>query len=111
MVTQALPGIAGGDQNHAELLREDRMADYEFCKVDREGPLTIITLNRPEVMNALRPPQHFEMDAIFNDFANDPAQWVAIITGAGEKAFSAGNDLKYQAAGGKMSMPPSGFAG
>jgi enoyl-CoA hydratase len=36
---------------------------------------------------------------------------VAIVTGAGDRAFSAGNDLKYQASGGKMSMPASGFAG
>jgi len=87
------------------------MAQYEFCKVERDGKLTIVTLNRPEVMNALHPPQHFELDAIFNDFASDPDQWVAIVTGAGDKAFSAGNDLKYQASGGKMSMPTSGFAG
>jgi crotonobetainyl-CoA hydratase len=87
------------------------MADYEFCKAEREGRLTIVTLNRPEVMNAVHSPQHFELDAIFNDFANDPEQWVAIVTGAGDKAFSAGNDLKYQAGGGKMSMPQSGFAG
>ena len=87
------------------------MADYEFCKVEREGPLTIVTLNRPEVMNALHPPAHFELDKVFNEFAGDPEQWVAIVTGAGERAFSAGNDLKYQAGGGKMSSPPSGFAG
>jgi crotonobetainyl-CoA hydratase len=87
------------------------MADYEFCKVEREGRLTVVTLNRPEVMNAVHPPAHFELDTIFNDFAADPEQWVAIVTGAGEKAFSAGNDLKYQAGGGKMSMPASGFAG
>ena len=36
-----------------------------------------------------------------DDFAADPEQWVAIITGAGDKAFCAGNDLKWQAAGGK----------
>jgi crotonobetainyl-CoA hydratase len=36
---------------------------------------------------------------------------VAIVTGAGERAFSAGNDLKHQAGGGKMGSPPSGFAG
>jgi crotonobetainyl-CoA hydratase len=36
---------------------------------------------------------------------------VAIVTGAGERAFSAGNDLKHQAMGGKMGNPPSGFAG
>ncbi len=87
------------------------MKDLEFCKVEREGPLTIITLNRPEVMNALHPPAHFELAEVFDAFAADPEQWVGIVTGAGEKAFSAGNDLKYQAGGGKMSSPPTGFAG
>jgi enoyl-CoA hydratase/carnithine racemase len=111
MVTQALPEAARGAQNRAGTLGNADMTEYKFCKVDREGPLTIVTLNRPEVMNALHPPQHFELDEIFNDFASDPKQWVAIVTGAGEKAFSAGNDLKYQAGGGKMSMPSSGFAG
>jgi enoyl-CoA hydratase/carnithine racemase len=83
----------------------------QFCKVEREGRLTIVTLNRPEVMNALHPPAHFELAEVFDDFAADPEQWVAIVTGAGERAFSAGNDLKYQAGGGKMSAPPSGFGG
>jgi len=84
---------------------------YEFIKVDREGPVTIFTLNRPEVMNALHSPMHFELDEAFNAFAADPEQWVGIVTGAGERAFSAGNDLKHQATGGKMGSPPSGFAG
>ncbi|HEX7759685.1 MAG TPA: enoyl-CoA hydratase-related protein [Caulobacteraceae bacterium] len=84
---------------------------YEFIKVDREGPVTVITLNRPEVMNALHSPAHFEMDEALNAFAADPEQWVGIITGAGERAFSAGNDLKHQAGGGAMKSPPSGFAG
>jgi crotonobetainyl-CoA hydratase len=87
------------------------MTDYQFCRVEREGPLTIITLNRPEVMNALHPPAHFELNKVFDDFAADPGQWVAIVTGTGDRAFSAGNDLKYQASGGKMSSPPGGFAG
>ncbi len=38
---------------------------------------------------------------MFDEFANDPEQWIAIVTGAGEKAFCAGNDLKWQAQGGK----------
>lgn len=84
---------------------------YQFCKVDREGPLTIVTLNRPEVMNAIHAPASEELSAVFDAFANDPEQWVAIVTGAGDRAFSAGNDLKYQASGGKMSWPKSGFAG
>lgn len=84
---------------------------YEFVKVDREGPVTIFTLNRPEVMNALHSPAHFELAEAFDAFAADPDQWVGIVTGAGERAFSAGNDLKHQAGGGKMGSPPSGFAG
>ena len=84
---------------------------YEFVEVAREGPITIVTLNRPEVMNALHSPAHFELGEVFDAFAADPDQWVAIVTGAGERAFSAGNDLKHQAGGGKMGNPPSGFAG
>jgi enoyl-CoA hydratase/carnithine racemase len=84
---------------------------YDFIKVDREGPVTVVTLNRPEVMNALHSPAHFELAEAFDAFAADPEQWVGIVTGAGERAFSAGNDLKHQAGGGKMGSPPSGFAG
>ena len=83
----------------------------EFCSVEREGRLTIVTIQRPAVMNSLHPPANAELAAVFDDFASDPDQWVAIITGAGDKAFSAGNDLKYQASGGKMFSPASGFAG
>jgi enoyl-CoA hydratase/carnithine racemase len=87
------------------------MSSYEFCKVEREGRLTIVTMNRPDVMNAIHPPANFELAKIFDAFAQDPEQWVAIITGAGHKAFSAGNDLKYQAAGNPITVPPTGFAG
>jgi crotonobetainyl-CoA hydratase len=83
----------------------------EFCKVVREGRLTIVTMNRPDVMNALHYPAHLELEKIWDDFAADPEQWVGIITGAGERGFSAGNDLKYQAAGGKRGFVRSGFAG
>ena len=83
----------------------------EFCRVEKEGRLMIVTIERPDVMNALHPPGNFELAEAFDDFAADPEQWVAIITGAGDRAFSAGNDLKYQASGGKMGGPKSGFAG
>jgi crotonobetainyl-CoA hydratase len=83
----------------------------EFSTAHREGHLLIVTINRPDVMNAVHPPANFELAAIFDEFAADPNLWVAVITGAGERAFCAGNDLKYQATGGKMSVPPSGFGG
>ncbi len=84
---------------------------YEFIKVERDGPVTTFTLNRPDVMNALHSPAHFEMHEALDTFAADPDQWVGIVTGAGDRAFSAGNDLKHQATGGVMKSPPSGFAG
>ena len=87
------------------------MTGRQFCKVERDGRLTIVTLNRPEVLNALHAEAHDELDAVFNDFAADPEQWVAIVTGAGGRAFSAGNDLKVTAAGGRKPLPPSGFGG
>ena len=88
------------------------MADFEYLSVERDGPITIVTINRPEVYNALHPPAHWEFDRVFNDFRDDPEQWIAIITGAGDKAFSAGNDLKYQAEGkGPRDRPATGFAG
>ncbi|HUZ13004.1 MAG TPA: enoyl-CoA hydratase-related protein [Caulobacteraceae bacterium] len=84
---------------------------YEYVGVERDGPITTVTLNRPEVMNALHSFAHAELGEVFDGFARDPDQWVAIVTGAGDQAFSAGNDLKHQASGGKLGSPPSGFAG
>ena len=90
---------------------------YEFIIVEKKDHLTIITLNRPERMNALHAPAHQELHGVMNEFSDDADQWVCIITGAGEKAFSAGNDLKYQAEHGRsavnegMKGVTSGFAG
>jgi crotonobetainyl-CoA hydratase len=83
----------------------------EFCKVERDGHVTTITINRPEVMNAIHPPASVELSQAFDVFVADPDAWVAIITGAGDKAFCAGNDLKFQAAGNKLEWPATGFAG
>jgi enoyl-CoA hydratase/carnithine racemase len=48
---------------------------------------------------------------VWEDFAADPELWVAILTGAGDRAFSAGNDLKYTALHGVPRMPAGGFGG
>ena len=85
------------------------------CILERDGHLTIVTINRPAAMNALDPDTNAELAEIFDDFAADPDQWVAIVTGAGEKAFSSGNDLKEtvrrMARGVPMETPVSGFGG
>lgn len=85
--------------------------DFELVDVLRDGALTVITINRPAVHNALNEQAQRELAAAFDAFENDDGQWVAIITGAGDKAFCAGHDLKQQAQGGAMYMPPSGFGG
>ena len=84
----------------------------EFCNSERDGRVLVVTINRPKVMNALHPPANIELEKVFDDFVADPELWVAIITGAGDRAFSAGNDLKYQAAGGpRIEAPRTGFGG
>ena len=86
---------------------------YEFIRYEKSGRIARITINRPEVRNALHPPANLELSAAFDDFAADPESWVAIITGAGDKAFSAGNDLKYSAEHGMAAvrMGNGGFGG
>ena len=79
--------------------------------VSRSGHLLEVTLNRPDAMNALHSGVHFELHEIWDSFEQDPDLWVAIITGAGDRAFCSGNDLKVTAKGGDMSIPPTGFAG
>jgi enoyl-CoA hydratase/carnithine racemase len=84
----------------------------EFCTVEKDGHLTVVTIDRPEVMNSLHPAANRELAQAFDEFQQDSEQWVAIITGAGDRAFSAGNDLKHQASGGDMSgLPDTGFGG
>ena len=84
---------------------------FQFIKVARDGPVTRITLGRPEVLNALHPPAHHELAEAFDAFAADETQWIAIITGEGKRAFCAGNDLKYRVSEGRQPMPLSGFGG
>lgn len=83
----------------------------EFCSVETADHVTLVTIDRPERMNALHPPGNAELGEVFDDFAADPDAWVAIITGRGDRAFSAGNDLRYQAEGGERVPMPRGFGG
>jgi enoyl-CoA hydratase/carnithine racemase len=71
------------------------MGDLNFEKVlyEKRSRIAIITMNRPERMNAIDPQTSAEMHQAFCDFRDDEGLWVAILTGAGERAFSAGNDL------------------
>ena len=85
---------------------------YEFLTVESRDRITTITLNRPEVMNAINPAMHHELQAAFDAFAADPEQFVCIVTGAGPRAFCAGSDLKAGAASlAREPYPANGYAG
>ncbi len=83
----------------------------EFCIVERENHLLVVTLNRPQVMNALNLPAHRELSEVFNMYLEDPELRVAIITGAGERGFCTGTDLKWLSQNGSYTYPRGGFAG
>ena len=73
--------------------------DYEQILFERRGPVTVITINRPERMNAIGPVVSRELVDAWGRFRDDDEQLVAVITGAGADAFCAGADLKAAMAG------------
>lgn len=84
---------------------------FDHLLYEKRGHVLEVTINRPDAMNALHSPAHYELHEIFDLYEADRELWVAILTGAGGKAFSAGNDLKATASGGDTSWAKSGFAG
>ena len=84
---------------------------YEHVLVRRDGRLLEVTINRPEARNSLHPMANDELDHVFSCYFAAGDLWVAILTGTGEAAFCAGNDLVYSASGEPMWVPKNGFAG
>ncbi len=80
-------------------------------RVEREGRITIVTLTRIESLNAIDAAAERALADAFDAFEADPDQWVAIITGAGDRAFSSGFDLKQQVAGESPARLATGFGG
>jgi enoyl-CoA hydratase len=66
---------------------------YETILVEARGPVTLITLNRPQALNALNSQVLADLIAAFSAYDADPAQRCAVLTGS-EKAFAAGADIK-----------------
>ena len=62
--------------------------------LEKQGPLALITINRPNAMNALDRNSHEVLISIWEEFRDDDELLVAIITGAGDQAFCSGADLK-----------------
>ncbi|HJT41400.1 MAG TPA: enoyl-CoA hydratase/isomerase family protein [Sphingobium sp.] len=67
--------------------------------VDKQGGITIVTINRPERRNALSGGMFQMLADTVAEFSDDDAQKVLIVTGAGDQAFSAGADLKAMRTG------------
>jgi enoyl-CoA hydratase/carnithine racemase len=83
----------------------------DFVRVEQTGAVTTITLDRPEALNSLTPEMHHALEAALDAFASDQTQRICVLTGAGEKAFCAGSDLKAMAAGDTRPYPERGYAG
>ncbi len=86
-------------------------AKTEFCTVALDGRIMTVTLNRPERRNALHADASYELGAVFDAFERDPGLWIAIVTGAGDKAFCAGADIVTAQSKDRPPVPESGFAG
>jgi enoyl-CoA hydratase/carnithine racemase len=87
------------------------MPSLQFIRVEQEGAILTITIDRPEVLNSLHLEAHIELSRAFDLYAADSKLRVAIITGAGDRAFCVGTDLKSLAKTGNYEYPSGGFAG
>lgn len=67
-------------------------------RYEKAGHVATVTLDRPAVLNAMDLRTHAELADVWDDFAADDELWVAVLTGAGDRAFSVGQDLKELAA-------------
>lgn len=81
-----------------------------FCKTEIVDRTLVVTMNRPDKLNALIPQSHGEMAGIFRKFEADDRLAVAILTGAG-RAFCAGSDISAYVAGTSLPLPEEGGGG
>src|SRR5262249_13822444 len=70
-----------------------RIMSFENVLIERRGRVAILTINRPDKLNALNIPTRNEILAALDQLEKDEAVRVVVITGAGEKAFIAGADI------------------
>ena len=70
---------------------------YDNITVETKGAVTVMTLNRPQALNALNTAVLAELTEAFAAFEKDESQRCAVVTGAGDKAFAAGADIKEMA--------------
>ena len=77
---------------------------------EQRGHVLLLTINRPEARNAINRATALALEAALDEAEADDEVWVIVLTGAGDKAFSAGMDLKAFAAG-EVPFTDHGFAG
>ena len=87
------------------------MSMSEHILVERDDAMLWITIDRPAALNALNALAHRELSAALDSYAADSALRVAVITGAGERAFCVGSDLKARSLANADDHPPTGFGG
>jgi crotonobetainyl-CoA hydratase/dehydration protein DpgD len=73
-------------------------ASFTTLRYDKRGLVAVVTLDRPEYLNAMNLRMHEELGRVWDDFEADDDLWLAVLTGAGDRAFSSGMDLKELAA-------------
>lgn len=70
-------------------------ADYQYLSFAPQGNgILVVTINRPEVLNATNKRLHTELTVVWNTIAADAQTNVVVVTGAGDRAFSAGGDME-----------------
>ena len=73
-----------------------KYADYQHLIFDlKPNGVLLVTINRPDVMNATNARLHWELTKVWNTIDEDDKAKVVVVTGAGNKAFSAGGDLEW----------------
>ena len=82
----------------------------ETIRIEVSGGVRTVTLNRPEVLNAINARMHDELEEAFNQYAAAPDEHLCVVTGTG-RAFCAGTDLKAAIAEGRRPYPAHGYAG
>ena len=73
------------------------MTDFQNILVEKRGAVTLVTLNRPNALNALNSDVLGELISAFAAFDADEGQRCLVLTGSGDKAFAAGADIKEMA--------------
>ncbi len=85
------------------------MSNYQYILVDRDQNVGIVTLNRPKELNALKIDLVHELADALEEFDRDDSIRCIVLTGAGEKAFAAGADIKEMSDKTPISMMMGGF--